>query len=133
MKAKLLDIGLLVLRVGAGGFMATHGFAKVANFSEMSSSFPDPLGFLGSTGSLVVAIFAELVCALAVAVGLFTRWAALPVCATMFVAAFLVHGSDPFAKKELALLYLVVFAFLAMSGGGKFTLDGVIKRWRASG
>ena len=131
MKDKLLDLGLLILRLGGGGFMLfAHGLQKLTSFSEMSAKFPDPIG-LGSEFSLVLAIFAEFLCSLLVMLGLFTRLAVLPLCATMFVAAFLVHGSDPFAKKELALLYLVVFVFLALAGGGKFSVETIIQRRRS--
>jgi putative oxidoreductase len=132
-KTKLLDLGLLTLRLGAGGFLLfAHGLQKLVNFSEISAKFPDPLGFLGSEVSLILAIFAELLCSALVMLGLLTRLAALPVCVMMFVAAFLVHGDDPFAKKELALLYLVVFAFLALAGGGTFSLDTLIRRRRGN-
>jgi putative oxidoreductase len=130
-KDKLLDLGLLILRLGAGGFMLFgHGLQKLLSYSEMSAKFPDPIG-LGSELSLILAIFAEFLCSALVMLGLVTRLAALPVCATMFVAAFLVHVDDPFAKKELALLYLVVFVFLALAGGGSFSLDSVIRRRRS--
>lgn len=131
MKDKLLDLGLLILRLGAGGSMLfAHGLQKLLGYSEMSAKFPDPIG-LGSELSLILAIFAEFLCSALVMLGLVTRLAALPVCATMFVAAFLVHADDPFAKKELALLYLVVFVFLALAGGGSFSLDSVIRRRRS--
>ena len=40
---------------------------------------------------------------------------------TMAVAFFIVHGSDPFAKKELAFLFLMVFTTLFIGGGGAYT------------
>jgi putative oxidoreductase len=130
-KDKLLDLGLLILRLGGGGFMLfAHGLPKLLDYSEMSGKFPDPIG-LGSELSLILAILAELLCSLLVMLGLVTRLAALPLCATMFVAAFLHHSADPFDKKELALLYLVVFVFLALVGGGNFSLDHLIRRRRA--
>ena len=134
MNGRLTDLGLLVLRLGAGGFMLFgHGLGKLTSFSELSSKFPDPFGFLGSELSLGMAVFAEFLCAGLVMLGLVTRLAALPLCATMLTAAFLVHGDDPFAKKELALLYLVVFAFLATSGAGQYSIDAILHRKRQQG
>jgi putative oxidoreductase len=46
----------------------------------------------------------------------------------MSVAAFIAHGSDPFGRKELALLYLVVFVFLLFTGSGKFSVDYFISK-----
>jgi putative oxidoreductase len=40
----------------------------------------------------------------------------------MFVAAVVVHGADPFQKKELAVLYLVGFTAIACLGAGKYAL-----------
>jgi putative oxidoreductase len=41
----------------------------------------------------------------------------------MCVAAFVIHGSDPFSGKELALMYLVPFLTLVFTGAGRFSLD----------
>lgn len=115
------DIGLLILRVSAGGLMMTHGVAKLMNFNSMLTQFPDPIG-LGSGLSLSLAVFAEFLCALLVVLGVFTRFAAIPVAITMAVAAFIVHSADPFQRKELALLYFGIFVSLIFLGGGKYSL-----------
>jgi len=41
----------------------------------------------------------------------------------MAVAAFIVHGDDPFGTKEKALLYLAFFIVIALVGPGKFSID----------
>ena len=47
------SLGLLLLRVGAGGMMLLgHGWAKLAGFADMAEHFPDPLGLGSSTLSL---------------------------------------------------------------------------------
>lgn len=121
------DIGLLILRVGVGGFMLLgHGWGKLTGFADLAGRFPDPIG-VGSTASLVLAIFAEVVCALLVVVGLGTRFAAVPLLVTMLVAAGIVHGGDPWAKKELALVYAVPLLTLVFAGGGRFALDRVVR------
>lgn len=122
------SIGLLILRLSLGGMMIVgHGWKKVENFSQLSTKFPDLIG-IGSTGNLVLAIGAEVVCAGLLAVGLLTRAVALPLAFTMIMAAFVVHGDDPFAKKEMALLYLSGFLALAMTGAGRFSVDGALER-----
>jgi putative oxidoreductase len=120
----LRAIGLLVLRVGCGLSMATHGLAKYQGFAGMVDKF-DPIG-LGGPVSLSLVVFAELFCALAVAAGLLTRLACVPLIITMLVAALVAHAEDPFAKKEMAVIYLSVFATLALAGAGPFSLDAVI-------
>lgn len=122
------DIGLLILRVGLGAFILIgHGWGKLAGFGELAGNFPDPIG-LGSTASLVLAIFAEVLCALLIIIGLGTRFAAAPLLVTMLVAAFVVHADDPWNKKEFALLYAIPFLTLLFTGGGRFALDGLIER-----
>jgi len=123
MHSLAVSIGLLILRLGFGGLMAyAHGWPKLANFSETVKKFPSPLG-LGSHIELSLAIGAELVCAILVMLGLFTRAAALPLVVTMVVAAFVIHSADPLATKEKALLYLIGFLPLVFAGGGAFALD----------
>jgi putative oxidoreductase len=117
------DVGLLVLRVALGGGMALlHGWPKLANYKNNLESFPDPIG-VGSALSFILAVFAEFFCGILLALGCFTRLALTQLIATMAVAAFIVHASDPLAKRELALLYLVGYLFLFMSGPGAHSLD----------
>jgi len=41
----------------------------------------------------------------------------------MVVALFVIHGADPWSKKELAFTYLAVYSGLLFSGPGKLSLD----------
>lgn len=133
MRADKMDtatsIGLLVLRVGIGAFLATHGWGKVQNvFGGKIDQFADPIG-IGVVPSHVLAAGAEFGCALLVAVGLFTRLAAIPAAFTMAVAAFIVHAPDPLLMgsqpkaKEPAILYMVPFVALVFTGAGRYSLD----------
>lgn len=113
---------LLILRVFFGLLLMNHGIQKWSNFQELSAAFPDPLG-VGSPLSLWLAIFGELVCSMAFIVWLLYRLAMLPMIFTMGMAFFVIHGNDAFATKELALIYLVVFILMYISGPGKFSVD----------
>jgi len=121
------DIALLALRAGVGSAMLFgHGLGKLMSFSEHSGAFPDPLG-VGSTTSLGLTIFAEVACAALLIAGAFTRIAAFFLAFTMATAVIVIHAADPFQKKELALIYLVVFAFICVRGPGKYSLDRYIQ------
>ncbi|MCC6416010.1 MAG: DoxX family protein [Opitutaceae bacterium] len=119
------DFGLLLLRVVAGlTLLLNHGWGKVMNFNSYSEKFLDFLG-LGSTVSLSLMIFAEVVCAALITVGWLTRFAALVIAIGMGVAFFVGHGmklSNP-GSGELALIYMVVAATLFFSGPGKISVD----------
>ena len=124
-EAQLRDIGLLWLRVTVGSFMLTHGIPKMKMLGDDPVEFADPLG-VGMFTSLLLAVFAEVICSLALIAGAFTRAACVPLVITMLVAAFIVHGEDPWARKEFALLYALPCVALLLTGPGRFSLDARI-------
>lgn len=116
---------LLILRIIFGGMMLAHGVEKWSHFREIAATFPDPLG-IGSSLTLVLAIFAEVFCSVALIVGCLSRIALAVLIINMMVAAFVVHHGSPFAGKELALIYLFVFTLLFIWGAGRYSIDGMI-------
>lgn len=122
-----LSLGLLALRLGFGSLMLTHGIPKLMAYSTLSSQFPDPIG-VGSQLSLLLAIGAEVGCSLLLILGLFTRLATLPLIITMLVAALIVHGADPLAKKEAALTFLISYVTLLLTGPGRYALDAWVEK-----
>lgn len=123
-------LGLLLLRLVLGGAMIyAHGWGKLTNFGTIAEGFPDPLG-VGSSMSLGLAVFAEVFCAAALVVGLLTRLATIPLIVTMAVAFFVVHADDPFARKELAFVYLGGYVALLFKGAGAWSIDGLVARTR---
>ncbi len=112
-------MGLFVLRVGVGATMLSHGLPKLMGFSEKISTFSDPLG-LGPAASLILAIFSEVICSIFLILGLKTRLAAVPLLMTMLVAFFIVHGMDPWGRKELAAMYGLSYLTLILGGGGAY-------------
>ena len=80
----------------------------MSNFESLVATFPNPLG-LGSRFSLYMIIFVEVFCSVGVIFGAFYRLALIPMIFSMCVAFVVVHRGQPFAAKELAFIYLVVF------------------------
>jgi len=126
-RAMNIDWVALILRIIGGGFMLTHGWPKFQKLLDGNLQFADPIG-LGVGPSLFLTVFAEFFCGLLILLGLGTRLASIPSFITMFVAAFVVHGADPFKKKELALVYMLVYLALFLLGSGKFSIDNMIKK-----
>jgi putative oxidoreductase len=119
---------MLVLRLWLGlTMLLNHGLEKVLKYSDMSGSFPDPLG-VGSTASLVLAILGEAVGSALLVLGFFTRPAALSLVVTMGVACLLVHGGSLSGEKsgELAFIYLAGFLAILIAGPGRFSLDQLL-------
>jgi len=127
------DIILLAVRVFVGFAMLSHGFPKLQMLLEGGKiEFFDFIG-LGPTVTLVLAVIAEFVCSILLILGLFTRISLGFLIFTMAIAAFVVHGADPFEKKEMSLIYLSVYLLLMVFGAGKVSVDHMIeKRKRAS-
>ncbi len=119
----LSSLGLLILRLGCGGLMLWfHGLPKLLTYGEKAVGFPDPLG-IGHGLSLGLVVFAEFFCSILVIWGILTRFAAIPLVVTMVTAAFVIHGDDPWSKKEFALLYAIPFFALVFTGPGKISID----------
>ena len=126
-EAKLKRWSWVILRVLIALLILRHGYHKLTHFSDISGNFPDPIG-LGSQLSLGLVVASEFFGALFLLFGVFTRWASFSLFFTLFIAAFVVHGSDPFAKKELAVLYVVIFLFFTLAGGGYYSVDSYLKK-----
>jgi len=126
----LQNLGLLILRVWLGlSMLLLHGWSKVEKYAGMSQGFPDPLG-VGPAMSLNLVIFAEVLCAVLLVVGLATRLAAIPLVITMAVAFFAIHGGTLVGEGngEMAFIYLAGFVALLIAGPGKFSFDHLILR-----
>lgn len=120
------NIGILLLRASAGVFMITHGWPKMQNLLAGGEiMFPDPLG-VGASTSLILAVFAEVICAFLLVIGLASRLAAIPLIVTMLIAVFVIHQNDGFAKQEMGALYLIIFITLLITGAGKYSVDQLI-------
>lgn len=122
------DAGLTVLRVFAGLSLAlAHGLGKTPPGEKFVAGVAE-LGFPAPGLFAWAAALAELGGGLLVAAGLATRPAAAMAGFTMVVAAFGRHAADPYAKKEMALLYLGIMLAFVLMGGGRFSLDAVVRR-----
>jgi|TARA_B100001063_G_scaffold92802_1_gene86415 putative oxidoreductase len=117
------NIALLLIRiVFAGSMLYGHGLSKFYRLIEGNLSFANPIG-IGEAPTLVLAVFSEFLAPLFILIGYKTKIFSFFPAATMFVAAFIVHLSDPFARKEKAILFLIGFIVIMMMGPGKYSID----------
>lgn len=122
----LATVTHVTLRIGAGLLFMEHGLQKL--FGMFGGTVMPLASQLGIAGVL------ELVGGILLVAGLLTRPVAVVLLAEMLVAYMQAHaprGAWPVQNAgELALLYALVFAYLAANGPGPFSLDSVIWRQR---
>ena len=123
-RERVVSFILLAVRVFFGVLFFIHGLDKMMNFSTLSETFPSVLGF-GSYMSLMLAIFCEFCCSLFLIAGLMQRLILIPMVISMGIAFFDVHDAM-LPEGELALIYLIVFVILYVTGPGRYSLDYII-------
>lgn len=121
------DAGLLLMRIAFGLLIWLHGIGKLQDLISGKNDFPDPLG-IGSVPSLVLVTIAEFICPLFLMLGLFTRFALMPLIITLLVVVF-VHEADlALFDKEAPVLFLAAFAGLFLTGPGQYALDARMQK-----
>ncbi len=125
MLAKLEPWAYAALRIVAGAMLVFHGVAKLFGVYGMDKQAFGSQLWIGGV--------IELVGGGLVALGLFTRLAALLCSGMLAVAYFQFHWKLDFDghrflpiinKGELAVIYAFVFLFIATHGPGRASLDG---------
>ncbi len=120
-----------IFRVVVGIMMIHNGLDKLSNIESFAQAYVAYIGLPFPIFFSYVAAFTELIGAPLVAIGLFTRPAALGLFATMCVAMYhhiLVAGlSLPYL--ELSAIYAACFLFFLVNGAGLFSTDALITNW----
>jgi putative oxidoreductase len=136
-----MEVGLLVIHVAIGSFVAAHGAQKL--FGILGGYGLDGTGqYLEGFGLRPGKLFAfgagsaELVGGVALAAGFFTPGAAALVAATMLVAARTDHRGKGFwiynGGYEYVLTNAAVVIGLAFNGAGTWSVDNAIG-WKVAG
>lgn len=125
----IVSIVILVLRLLFGLLLMTHGFYKLEHFETVVQTFPSFLG-LGSKFSLILVLFAELVCAMSFVIGFLFRPTLLPIIITMLVAFLWVHHAS-IIDGELSFIYLSIYVLLFITGPGLYSIDAPLGRYLA--
>jgi putative oxidoreductase len=116
----------LLARVTIGFIFVQSGWGKLHNLDNVVAFFTE----LGIPAPQIQAPFVagvEFVCGLLVLIGLFTRFASIPLIGTMVVAIITakkadIHElSDLFAMSEY--LYIILLAYLVHKGAGALSVD----------
>jgi len=121
------NAGLTLVRIFAGVSLAlAHGLGKLPpseGFVNATSNlgFPMPTMFAWAAG------LSEFLGGILLALGLLTRFAGFFIAFTMLTALLGVHRADPFAKQELAFLYLFIALTFMIKGANDWSIDGFLR------
>jgi putative oxidoreductase len=117
------------MRLIVGLLFACHGAQKILGYPPVQKAMSlDTLGTIGA--------YIELIGGVLVALGFLTRAAAFISSGEMAVAYFMVHAKGGFFpiinRGEPAVFYCFVFLFIFFYGGGRFSLDALIWKPKAT-
>ena len=122
--------GITVLRVIVGIVFLAHGGQKLFVWG-----FSNVAGFFGQVGipfpmlAAIVVTLVEFLGGLALLLGLFSRWAAIPLAINMLVAILVVHLRGGFFVPEgveFTLTLLAANVALALLGSGEASVDRLL-------
>ena len=123
--AGAFSAAMLLLRLSVGILMMNHGYDKLVHFSEYQPKFINFLG-IGTTMSFALVIFAEFFCSLFLILGLFTRFATIPLIISCLVIIFRENHGQVFNQNALVPLYLTCYLVLLLVGPGRVSVDSMI-------
>ncbi|WP_426236621.1 DoxX family protein [Pseudomonas sp. TWP3-2] len=117
------SLGLLFLRVTGGLFLLwIHGLPKLLDFTAQLQLIEDPF-HLGAHLTLILAIFAEVLCPLLIVAGVLARLACLPILFVLLVALLVVHPQWSVAEGQFGWLLLIIFTTVFIAGPGRLALN----------
>ena len=125
-------LGFLAIRLYLFLIFWTAGTDKLSSFNEFSK-WLESLGLGFSEVFSWIVIAAEIGGACLLLVGLFVKWASVPLLIVMANAILLIHWENGWAQEsngiEMAVTYSIMLVILLLSGGGRyFSLDHWITR-----
>ncbi|HEY5967733.1 MAG TPA: DoxX family protein [Chitinophagaceae bacterium] len=122
----LWDAGAVILRVVAGLIIFKYGL-EIFSADKMKGYFDwlTDLNFPAPAAMVYIGKICELVGGFLMALGLFTRLAAIPLLVTMSVIGF-VMGEPEFLAADGSILLLLIFLHFLFVGPGKLSLDHIL-------
>ncbi len=139
--AKLSTIGdflsMLLLRLFIAWEFWGAGQKKLGGtnwFDNIVDDFPFPFNVIPTSISWFLATWSEVLGAIAIAIGLATRFWVFTLIILDIVAWYSVHAGNGYNVCDngykLPLIYLIILLVLFFSGPGKLSIDHIIARMR---
>ncbi|MEM9274731.1 MAG: DoxX family protein [Cyanobacteria bacterium P01_F01_bin.143] len=120
-----------IFRAVVGIMMIHNGLDKLGNIESFAEAYVAYIGLPFPIFLTYIAAYTELIGAPLIAIGLFTRPAALGLFATMCVAMYhhIYVAGLSFAYLELSAIYAACFLFFLINGAGLFSTDALLTNW----
>lgn len=123
LEERLRDLGLLFLRISAAAFLlVVHGLPKLLDFNHQLTLIEDPF-HMGAQLTLILAIFAEVLCPLLIAAGILVRLCCLPILFLLLVALVIVHPDWTLEQGQFGWLLVIIFTTVFIAGPGRLALN----------
>ena len=122
---RTMDVALLYLRLFMGGVVLLHNVGKMQTYNEIIEGFPALL-FDSPTLTFGAFTVAEVAFAMMIMCGLWVRFAAFMMALGMFLSIFVVVPTSGMTAGTLQFVYMGIYIFFVISGGGRYALDSLL-------
>ena len=124
------DVGLLALRVLTGAFLVYGVADNVASAERMEefATFMAASGFPAPQLLAPFSVYLQLLCGIALILGLLTRWTGIIVAVHFVVALVMVHWAQDFRAWWPAIVLVGIGFQFALTGAGRFSVDAAIEK-----
>lgn len=118
---KCIDLGLLYFRLFTGGMVVLHNIGKIQDYNEIIDTYPSVL-YIDNVAVFVAVTVVEVLLAVMIMAGIYVRLSATMM--LVGIAAVIVGFGLEYIPS--AAVWLGVFVFFVISGGGFYALDEFI-------
>ena len=122
-----VDAALLYLRLFIGGVVLLHNIGKMQTYNEIIEGFP-ALIFDSPTVTFAVFTIVEVAFAMMIMCGLWVRFASFLMALGMFLSIFVVVPTSGMTAGTLQFIYMGIYIFFVIAGGGRYALVSAL--WR---
>ena len=125
------DISLLYLRLFIGGVVLLHIIGKLQTYNEIINGYP---ALLFDSPTLTFAVFSiiEVAFAMMIMCGLWVRFASFLMALGMFLSIFVVVPTAGMTAGTLQFIYMGIYIFFVIAGGGRYAMDSLLWQRKVS-
>lgn len=122
---RYMDWAVLYLRLFTGAMMLFHNIGKIQNYNEIIDTYPS-LFYISPPAAFVLTTIVEVLLAVFIIIGFWVRVSAL----VMSLGILLMFAWGGFGAGEPEFMWLGIYVFLIVSGGGLYAFDRAMAVYR---